>query len=138
MATHYHLPEPVAMPVPTLTGRYLAHNHLDTVTHAFIADDLHTGATKFINPTMTQVAYLARVNVTYAWWAHKRRGERAAIEAGLIPLVPAAAAARAHGHGTVLPVVPDIGIDDAAVVNFVRSVGVTRVLEAAVAVEAAQ
>jgi len=137
MAPKYHLPEPAAMPIPSLTGRFLAHNQGSRAVRAFYAADLHLGVKPLTKPTMVQSALLARVSTTYGWWAEKRWEERWQIEAGLIPLVPAAAA-RANGNSTLQPVVPDVGIDDATVVSFVRNVGVARILEAAVAVEAAQ
>ena len=43
MAPHYQLPEPAAMPVPSLTGRFLAHNQETRVVRAFLAADLHAG-----------------------------------------------------------------------------------------------
>jgi hypothetical protein len=38
---------------------------------------------------LKQSAYINRVNSTYAHWALQRRGDRAAIEAGLLSLAPA-------------------------------------------------
>ena len=77
-----------ALPV---SGRFLAHNHCSPVERAFMAADLFRGATQLVMPTMVQAAHAARVNVTYAWWANRRLAERAAIEAGQIPLAPAKA-----------------------------------------------
>jgi hypothetical protein len=57
--------------------------------------------------------------------------ERAEIEAGLIPLVPAAPG-RANGNGTAL-VVPNLGIDDAELVHIANLVGADRMLAAACA-----
>ncbi len=89
MANHYHLPDDaVNVTAIPISGRYLAHTHSDAVERAFLAADLHLGTRQLVLPTMTQAASLARVNVTYAWWAAKRLEERRAIEAGLIPLVP--------------------------------------------------
>ena len=134
MGTHqYQLPLPDYTANPAaISGSFLARNRHDAVAHAFFACDLFTGAKRLTKPTMLQAAYLARVNVTYAWWAFKRQAERAAIEAGLVPLVPSQLV---KANGSTLPTVTII--DNAEIVNFVRAVGVNRVLEAAVAVEAA-
>ncbi len=85
-------------------------------------------------PTLVQAAILAGVNRTYAFWATKPQAQRARIEieAGLVPLVPAAPA-RTNGNGTVLPVVPDGGIDDAQLAHIASLVGVDRMLAAAIA-----
>jgi hypothetical protein len=131
-------PEP---PVKTVTdvvsGRYLAHTHATPVERAFMAADLFMGTRELVLPTMTQAAALARVNVTYAWHALKRRGERAAIEAGHIPLVPARTTPKKTNGGALsVPLVPEI--DDALLVGIARTVGTDRMLAAACAVEAAE
>jgi hypothetical protein len=133
---NYHLPDFVvkstAVPV---SGRFLAHNHHDRVAHAFMAADLVGGRTHLVRPTVTQAAFLAGVNRAYAHWAIKRQDERAAIESGLIPLVPAPSP---KANGGMLPMSITGRMPDSDLVDFVKSVGVERVLEAAVAVEAAQ
>ena len=83
-------------------------------------------------PTRLQAAFLARVTPTYACWAEKRATERFEIEAGLIPLVPAASA-RTNSNGAVQPVVPDVGIDDAQLMHIANLVGADRMLAAACA-----
>jgi hypothetical protein len=135
---NYHLPKPVAMPVPSLTGRFLAHNQESRVVRAFLAADLHRGVKRLDKPTRLQAAILARVNPTYALWAEKRMAERVAIEAGAIPLVPASPISKANGNGMIVPMSATGQTPDPALIDFVRSVGVTRVLEAACAVEAAE
>jgi hypothetical protein len=135
MAPHYQLLEPAAMPVPSLTGRYLAHNQESRVVRAFLAADLHSGAKQLVKPTMVQSAFLAGVNRAYAHWAAKRLAKRAEIEAGLIPLVPPSVL---KANGTMLPASITGFVTDSDVFDFVRSVGINRVLDAAVAVEAAQ
>jgi len=115
-----------------VSGRYLSHNKYDAIGRAFLAADLYTGAKVLVKPTLKQSALLARVNATYAWWAVRREPERATIEAGSVPLVPAQ-------HKPLL-----LGIDLDALaakpnpdlVALVRSVGIDRVLEAACFVEA--
>jgi hypothetical protein len=123
---------------PTVvTGRFLAHNHLNPIAHAFLAADLHEGVKLPTELTMTQSAYLARVNVTYAWWAKRRQKERRAIEAGLIPLVPARFSIP-KVNGSTLPMVNRVEIADAELLDIARIVGPTRMVDAAIAIEAAQ
>jgi len=139
MAPKYHLPEPAAMPIPSLTGRFLAHNRHSRVDRAFFAADLYFGAKRLAMPTLVQAALLAGVNRTYAFWATKPQAQRARaeIEAGLVPLVPAGTA---HTNGTdaVRPTVSDVGIDDAQLMHIAHLVGPDRMLAAAAAAEAAQ
>jgi hypothetical protein len=78
---------------------------------------------------------LARVNRTYVHYAVKRMAERAEIEAGLVPLVPPPLMAP-KTNSTALTT--ESGIVDSGLVQFVRSVGINRVLEAAIAAEATQ
>jgi hypothetical protein len=117
-----------------ISGRYLAHNRHDHVAHAFFAGDLVLGKTQLVRPTVTQAAVLAGVNRAYVHWALKRQAERAAIEAGLIPLVPPPLP---KADGSALPMSITGQMPDSDLIDFVRSVGVNRVLEAAVAVETA-
>jgi hypothetical protein len=124
------------MPVPSLSGRYLAHNRESLVVRAFMAADLVTGRRRLERPTRLQAAALARVNPTYVTWAQKRMAERWLIEAGFVPLVPASIVPKLNVN--TLPVPITGRMPDSDLVDFVRSVGVNRVLEAAVAVEAAE
>jgi hypothetical protein len=133
MALQYQLPEPAATAVSAISGNFLARNRYDVVAHAFYACDLFTGAKRLVKPTMLQAAHLARVNVTYAWWAHKRQTERAAIEAGRIPLVPPPLA-KTNGNGATHLAEPDVGIDDAELLHIAHRVGPDRMLAAAIAV----
>ena len=135
MAPHYQLPESAATPIPALSGRFLAFNRKSRVVRAFLAADLHSGAKRLVKPTMVQSAFLAGVNRAYAHWAANRQAERSEIEAGLIPLVPPSVSKL---NGTLLPASITGFVSDSDVVDFVRSVGINRVLEAAVTVEAAQ
>jgi hypothetical protein len=123
------------MPVPSLTGRFLAHNQQSRVIRAFYAVDLHTGGTLLTKPTMLQAAFIARVSPAYAWAAEKRMAERNEIEGGYVPLVPPSVS---KANGNMLPASITGHLADSEVIAFVRSVGIDRVLEAAVAVEAAQ
>jgi len=132
MAPQYQLPEPGAMPVSSLTGRFLAHNRRSRVDRAFLAADLYFGAKRLTMPTLVQAATLAGVNRTYAFWATKPQAQRprAEIEAGLMPLVPAAPA-RTNGNGTAVSIMP--GIDDAELMHIANLVGPDRMLAAAIA-----
>jgi hypothetical protein len=133
MANVLSIPQCGVNSTPTVvTGRFLAHNHLNPIARSFLAVDLYEGVKLPTELTMTQAAYLARVNVTYAWLAKRRQKERRAIEAGLIPLVPAR-----FSTPKALPVIR-VEIADAELVDLVRVVGVSRVLDAAVSVEAAE
>jgi hypothetical protein len=122
------------MPVPSLTGRFLAHNRHKRVDRAFLAADLYFGAKRLAMPTLVQAATLAGVNRTYAFWATKPQAQRARaeIEAGLMPLVPAAPA-RTNGNGTAVSIMPDAGIDDTELMHIANLVGADRMLAAAIA-----
>jgi hypothetical protein len=138
MANYYQLREPVAMPVPILSGHYLARNRESHDVRAFFGAELHLGIKSPGKLTRLQAAFLARVSPTYVWWAEKRMDQRAAIEAGAIPLVPASPISKANGNGTIASMSTTGQMPDPALIDFVRSVGVTRVLEAACTVEAAK
>jgi len=106
-----------------LTGRFLAHNHRSLTEKAYIAVDLHKGASVLVQPTVLQSAVLARVNPTYVHYALNQATYRFEIEHHLKPLVPP----------KKLPI-PAV-YDQAQIIAFVKAVGVTAVLEAACAVE---
>jgi hypothetical protein len=125
-------------PTP-ISGSYLAHNQASMAIRSFIGADLVRGVHYPFMLTQIQAAALARVNRNYVYWALKRQAERAEIERGHIPLIPP------HGevvapktNGTAPTAAPASGIDDAGLVQFVRSVGIDRVIHAAIAVERAQ
>jgi hypothetical protein len=113
----------VAVNVP-IRGRYLAHNRLTPVKRAFIAADLKLGTRQLVELTTTQAARLARTNTAYVWHALQRMNERAAIEAEITPLVPP------HPSPSI--------VSDNEVADFVRRVGVDRLLNAACQIEVAQ
>jgi hypothetical protein len=122
-------------PTP-ISGSYLARNHAGMARRAFIAADLHLGTSVLTVPTQTQAAALARVNVSYVRWALKRQAERTDIERGHVPLIPPQGIVAPKTNGAT-PTTTS-GIDDAGLVQFVRSVGIDRVIHAAIAVERAQ
>ena len=106
-----------------LTGRYLAHNHLDRLHRAFLAADLHAGKYALATPTLVQAAALARVDRTTAWWASHRQSERAEILAGLMPLIPPRPApAKPH-------------LSDSELAEIISTVGVNHLLDVAAEVE---
>jgi hypothetical protein len=131
MAPQYHLTE-LGVNSALIPGSYLACNKLGLIKRAFLAADLHLDVKHPTALTQIQAAMLARVNRTYVHYAVKRIAERAEIEAGLVPLVPAAPT-HTNGNGTVQPVAPDVGIADATLVDIARVVGPDRMLAAAVA-----
>jgi hypothetical protein len=152
MAINYHLPEPaVNSTASPLGGRYLAHNQLSLVKKAFFGADLATGRRPLVAPTVLQSAMLARVNPTYVRYAIKRLGERTAIEAGLIPLVPphseipvppangnGHAPPLSNGNGTTGHTVPTtLGVEDSSLFDLIAAIGVDRVINCAVEVERA-
>lgn len=122
----YHLPTSGVNPTP-ITGRALCHSTAPLVERAFVAWDLISGAHYLVSPTITQAAGLARVNRTYAFWAGQREAHRAQILSGELPLVPA------RPKPLLVP-----AVDDAVILDFVKQVGIDRVLNAAVAAEAAE
>jgi hypothetical protein len=128
----------------TVTGRQLAHGNSSTVVRAFVADDLFRGRLNIVRPTMAQAAALARVSAAYAWAAHRHAEDREAIVNGLAPLMPARSRIQKNGiKPLVKPIKPLItsmsdDLDDTALINLVRCIGTSRVLEAACAVEASQ
>jgi hypothetical protein len=136
MAKQYQLTTGTATPgfTPTLvSGRFLAHHRYDAIGSAFLALDLYIGAKQPADFTMRQAAWLARANETYAWHAFNRQAERAAIEAGYVPLVPAAPRARdGNNNGSLALVAPDSDIDDTQLAIIARIVGSDRMLAAAI------
>jgi hypothetical protein len=66
----------------------LAHAKRSVAERAFLGADLVTERVRLIKPTQTAAAYLVGTNVTYVQAALRQQAERAAIEAGLRPLVP--------------------------------------------------
>jgi hypothetical protein len=115
------------------TGRFLAHNHAKPAIGAFIGADLVTGAKAFKAPTVAQAAMLARTNRTYVFHALQRLALREDIEAGFFPLVPPnhVDVQAANGCET-----SKTFVSDADLTRVIRAVGVNRVLEAAIAVDA--
>jgi|SRR6516164_2329528 hypothetical protein len=134
MAPSYSISGLAAMPpVPSLSGRFLAHNGQSRVVRAFYAADLHSGAKLLTKPTMVQAAFIARVSPAYAWAAAKRMDQRFEIEFGYVPLMAPAAPVRVNGNGTAHSIVPNAGIDDAELMHIANLVGPDRMLAAAIA-----
>jgi hypothetical protein len=145
MASTYHVTESTVNSAVPVSGRFLAHNHYGKVVRAFFGGDLVAGDKWLANPTISQAARLVGVCPTYVQWALLRQSQHREIIRGIIPLVPGQHVAP-KTNGTAAPVTlvpsppesPASKIDDGDIIKFVRAVGVSRVLEAAVAVEAAQ
>jgi hypothetical protein len=138
MAKYQTLKTVVKVPSALTRGSFLAHNKFDRIARAFIAADLHSGARQLVHPTLTQAAALAGVNRTYAFWATRRLAERAAIEAGFVPLVPALPVASKTNGGTPPAPKPIVELDELGLLALVRSVGVSKILDVAAAVEAGE
>jgi hypothetical protein len=93
----------------------------------FWAADLYSGAKRLIKPTLAQAASLTGAGSTSSvWWALQRESVRQEIMNGWMPLVPPRA------------LKSKAPISDPEIIDFVRTVGLERVLDAAVVVEAAQ
>lgn len=93
---------------------------------AFWAADLYSGDKRLIKPTLAQAAALTGAGSTSSvWWALQREAVREEIMLGLLPMVPPRAT-------------KPVPVSDGDLFDFVRNVGIGRVLDAACAVEAAQ
>jgi hypothetical protein len=146
----YDYSESAARPASTtlIGGQYLARNRLSLVERAFLAADLRSGAAVLAEPTLQQAAALARVSLSSAGWAARRREKRWMIEAGFTPLVPAAPARATIATTTAVALAPTyandnepgirladcIGIGDNELRHIARLVGPDRMLAAARAV----
>jgi hypothetical protein len=117
-----------------LSGNTLAYSHADLITRAFWGADLVEGVKYLIAPKQNQAAALVGVHPTYVCFALRRMAQRADVEQGKIPLIPPPAVVP-KTNGTALTAAS--GIDDASLVQIVRSVGINRVLEAAITAERA-
>jgi hypothetical protein len=115
----------VVVPPTPVTGQAISRKrNWQPHEREFWAADLYTGDKRLIKPTLQQVARLTGAgSASSVWWAVQREAARDEIMCGLLPLVPPRVKAP---------------ISDPEIIDFVRSVGIERVLDAAVAVEAAQ
>ena len=120
-----------AEPIP-ISGRLLSHNTWDPVHRAFVGADLHLGTRVLETPTVVQSAFLARTNRTYVHWALERMEQRAAIEAKLLPLVPPVIAK------PVPFITTDDMIPDVVLADMIRKAGITRTIDIAAQIEAAE
>jgi hypothetical protein len=119
-------------PLP-ITGNDLSYivNRLDRIGRAFVAADLYSGACYLIKPTLKQAAWLAHVNYSYAHWAVKRYAQRKDILAGLLPLVPP------FTPKSTSIITPET-VTDAELADVIRKAGISRTLDVAAMVEAAE
>jgi hypothetical protein len=120
---------PVNVTLP-IRGRYLSRWVRTDREAAFLGSDFWTGIYRLEEPSLEQSAFLAGSTVSNVWWATEREEYRKEILSYRMPLVPV----RIKKPKVLVPVV----YDDAEVLNYVRTVGVSRVLDAAVAVERSQ
>jgi hypothetical protein len=119
----------VKCPVAVL-GSFLAHNANTSIIRAFYGADLVLGNSQLEKPLIAQAARLARVSQSYVFFAIQRQGEKADILSGRLPLIPT----KKNGNGQSLP---QAVIDDNDVANFIRSVGIDRILETVATTETA-
>jgi hypothetical protein len=123
------------IPTRTIVGAGLANRHLDKRQRACLAADVIDGVVK-LNPSMKQLADIFGVSTTYIELARKLPiGKRAAILRGwdqtsFAELMPRRSAMLPALITDVKAEIPDIVLE-----NLARSVGVERMLAAAVAVE---
>jgi hypothetical protein len=108
----------------TIDGRSLAHRDLSKPQLAIIAADIYDGRLRF-NPTQRQVADICGVSLSYVRFA-----------LALPPDVRVPANVRPPRRMTVRAV--NYAISDVELVKAIRAIGVNRVLDAAVAAEAAE
>ena len=122
---------PVNWEAVPLRGRYLCRSLDSKAKAAFVGADLYRGTSRLIEPSLAQAAFITGSDVTAVWWALRREEYRSEICRRLMPLMPARP--KKNGKALSVPMV-----DDAEIINFVRNVGIGRVLDAACAVEAAE
>jgi hypothetical protein len=118
-------PTVVVVPPLPVTGQSLSRKK-NWLPHEreFMAADLYRGDKRLIKPTLAQAAALTGAgSATSVWWAVQRESVRDEIMQGWLPMVPPRVKAP---------------ISDPEIIDFVRTVGLERVLDAACAVEAAQ
>jgi hypothetical protein len=115
------LPPPVKK---TVSGYSLAHRHLTKRERAILAANLFDGQVR-LTPTQRQVADMCGVSLTYVRYA-----------LALPPDVRVPANVRPPRHVPAKVINSDIA--DSELVKAIRTIGIERVLEAAVAAEAAE
>jgi hypothetical protein len=122
-------------PTPkVITGQSLVHRRLDKRQRAVLAADVSDGLVRFA-PSQKQLADIFGVSIPYIELARKLSpGKRQAILRGWDPM---SFAAPKTGTSMSVKVINSTLTDD-ELVKTIRAVGVNRVLEAAVAAEAAE
>jgi hypothetical protein len=113
----------------------LSRSLKDRSQAAFAGADLYTGRKQLVEPSLAQAAVITGSDVSSVWWALQRERFRDDILGGWMPLVPPRK--KEKKPPPLAPIVYG-NVDDAAVIDFARNIGIARVLDAAVAVEAAQ
>jgi hypothetical protein len=100
-----------------ITGRFLAHNRLDQNDRNIIGLNLRIGKLQLTEPTIIQSAMLARA-------------DRAAVSFGFKRLLAGRAELAEQEE------LQNVQAFEAELINFIRSVGIGRVIDAAVKAEA--
>jgi hypothetical protein len=122
-------------PAKTIAGRGLAHRHLDARQRATWAADVLDGTVQF-TPSQKQLADLFGVSIPYTQAARKLSpGRRAAIQRGWDPVSFADLVHPQRQLRLKLPAPMSASITNLQLEHVIRTVGIERVLEAAVQVE---
>jgi hypothetical protein len=125
------------IPTPTIVGAGLANRQLDKRQRAILAADVLDGVVR-LDPSQKQLAQIFGVSVPYVMIARKLSpGKRAAILRGWDP-TPFTELMNPPPRQLSLagPVIPTMkAITDIDLQNLIRTVGIERALDAAVAVE---
>jgi hypothetical protein len=122
-------------PTKTIIGRGLAHRHLDARQKACLVADVLGGLTQFV-PSKQQLARIFGVSIPYIELARKLPvGKRIAILRGLDPVSFAELLRPQRQLRLKLPAPMCASVTNLQLEHVIRTVGVERVLEAAVAVE---
>jgi hypothetical protein len=90
------------IPIPTITGRNLAHGHRSVLELAFVGADLHLGRTHLVTPTITQCARLVGVCRPYVGAAAAIANDQKARHAVLTGRVPLLSASNHSNHKETL------------------------------------
>jgi hypothetical protein len=113
----------------TITGRDLAHKKRTPTQRALLAADLASGRVIVTGLTLRQATMLTGASPSYASVAARLDGnERIAVARGWRRLLP-------YSTKPAMPTPKPALVNDAELIELVRSVGIDRTLAAAVAVE---
>jgi hypothetical protein len=126
---------PLPLPTRTIAGAGLANRYLDKRQRACLVADVIDGAVTFI-PSQKQLADIFGVSVPYIELARKLPvGKRIAILRGLDPVSFAELLRPQRQLRLKLPAPMCASVTNLQLEHVIRTVGIERALEAAVAVE---